>query len=541
MRMGGCAPVGCARAKARGGYDRAALGLLVVLGVAVALTVGQYAISNDEEVQHRYGELIVAYYASGFEDRALFGYRNLYLYGGLFDIVAALLGRLVPVDVFLIRHVMCALAGIAGIAAVWATARLLAGPRAGLIAAVALASAAPWYGAMFNHTKDIPFAAAMMGGAYFLLRAARDLPQPRWRDVFGFGLMLGAACGLRAMGLLLVGYLGLMVLIRLTEMRREGLAALARFAARAGLRFLPGLALGYAIMLASWPWAALDPLNPVRAIFAFAHFHYQIRTIFAGVVYEMADVPRWYVPAYLLIRVPLPVLAGALLAALPVFGRPPGYHAGRWRREVVLLGFMAAFPVACQAIGNGPAFTGMRHFFFVVPPLAALAGIGFDAALALVAGRGRLAAGLAAAMLAAAFAHEASLVVRLHPYQYLAYNALVGGLKGAERRYSMDYWVAIMPEAVARLGAHLDRDTREPPGRPFTVGVCGERLSFEHEKDARMVWTPDWYEADFFIAPTQMDCDRANNGEVIVRIERLGVLIGVVKDRRGLMPPHLLR
>jgi len=26
---------------------------------------------------------------------------------------------------------------------------------------------------MFNHTKDIPFAAAMMGATYFLLRGAR--------------------------------------------------------------------------------------------------------------------------------------------------------------------------------------------------------------------------------------------------------------------------------------------------------------------------------------------------------------------------------
>ena len=32
---------------------------------------------------------------------------------------------------------------------------------------------------MFNHTKDIPFAAAMMGATFFLLRAARDLPRPR--------------------------------------------------------------------------------------------------------------------------------------------------------------------------------------------------------------------------------------------------------------------------------------------------------------------------------------------------------------------------
>ena len=34
---------------------------------------------------------------------------------------------------------------------------------------------------MFNHTKDIPFAAAMMAATYPLLRIGRELPQPRWR------------------------------------------------------------------------------------------------------------------------------------------------------------------------------------------------------------------------------------------------------------------------------------------------------------------------------------------------------------------------
>jgi hypothetical protein len=32
-----------------------------------------------------------------------------------------------------------------------------------------------------------------------------------------------------------------------------------------------------------------------------------------------------------------------------------------------------------------------------------------------------------------------------------------------------------------------------------------------------------------------MNCDRALDGRIIARIERLGVLIGVVKDRRALV------
>jgi len=66
-------------------YDLASLILLAALVGLVVATFRDYAITNDEWIQHRYGELIVAYYRSGFTDRAVFALDNLYLYGGLFD------------------------------------------------------------------------------------------------------------------------------------------------------------------------------------------------------------------------------------------------------------------------------------------------------------------------------------------------------------------------------------------------------------------------------------------------------------------------
>src|SRR5579883_300612 len=58
-------------------WDIATALLLAALALLVACTFRQYSISNDEGVQQRYGELIIAYYASGFHDRALFAFDNL--------------------------------------------------------------------------------------------------------------------------------------------------------------------------------------------------------------------------------------------------------------------------------------------------------------------------------------------------------------------------------------------------------------------------------------------------------------------------------
>jgi hypothetical protein len=515
--------------------DIATVALIAALVVMAWFSFRDYAISNDEGVQHHYGELIIAYYRSGFKIRDLFSFENLYLYGGLFDILAVALAHVIPVDVYELRHILCAMMGIGGIAAAAATARLIAGPRAGLITAAALALCGAWYGAMFNHTKDIPFAAAMMGATLFLVRIARKLPTPRAVDVAVFGLLAGAALGLRSLGLLLFVYLGLAVVVCLPwHERRKRLF----FAATSSLKTLPALALAYVIMILAWPWAALSPLNPIRGLFAFSEFHYEIHTFFAGRVYEMADVPRIYVPGYLLIRVPLITLAGAALAMISLFRQPCEQDLRQQRRDLALVSLTVLFPLVCQMLFRGPAFTGMRHFLFVLPPLATLAGTGFSELIDALENRGRQLAAGAIALVCTSFLWEGVALVRLHPYENLSYNALVGGLPGAFRRYDMDYWFNSMPEAIRMLEAYV-RD-KVPIGSPkiYSVAVCGERPAFDHSaRLPQLHWDfrSEWEESEFFIAPTQMNCDWDLDGEVIGTVQRLGVPIAYVKDRRAIM------
>ena len=306
------------------------------------------------------------------------------------------------------------------------------------------------------------------------------------------------------------------------------------------LLFLPACALGYLIMIAAWPWAALSLFNPVRALFAFAHFHYPIKTLLFGETYLMADVPRWYVPVYLAIKLPLAVWFGAAFALLMAFVR--GWTDVR-ARETAFIAFTAVFPVACQVISHGPSFSGLRHFLFVLPPIAVLAGIGFDAMLTWFEARRHALAGAVYVLLAGALAWPASVMVRLHPYESLFFNPLAGGLYGTAQRYDTDYWVNGMHEMVVELENYLDGEKRAVP-RFYFVAVCGERLAFEKEAEARkgrLRWATDTDAADFFIAPTHQGCHNAIDGNVILTIERMCVAIGVIKDRRSITQPHIAR
>jgi hypothetical protein len=528
-------------------YDLAAALLLGALILLVAFTFGDYAISNDEEVQQRYAELIIGYYRSGFTDEALFHFRNLYLYGGLFDLVAIGLQKLLPLDPYAVRHLLSALTGVGGIAAVWATARTIGGPRAGLLAVAAIALCGTWYGAMFNHTKDIPFAAAMMGATYLLVRIGRELPHPRWRLVAWCGVLCGCALGIRVLGLFLVAYALFVVAMYAPIGRGASWRAVLAFTARSALPLMAAFLLAYVIMIAVWPWAALAPLNPLRAVSEFTDFHYKIQTVLDGQVYYMSDVPRSYVPTYVAIKLTLALLIGAglslVLVVLPQRAAPAANARqpanNTWRREAAFIAFAAFFPLICDVIARGPAFSGMRHFLFTVPPIAVLAGLGIDGMLSRLWARSRLAAAFGLALVLLDLGWNATTLYRLHPDEYLFFNPLVGGLQGASRRYDTDYWVNIMPEAVGDLEHFLDR-TEGPFGKSsrqhhYLVAVCGEQLPFEKEADARLAWTRDFRHAEFFIAPTNNNCDRALDGKVVANIERMGVVIGVVKDRRALI------
>ena len=518
-------------------FDLLAAGLLALLAVLVCATFLDYGISNDEEVQHVYGQKLLDFYLSGFADRSAFEFRNLYLYGGLFDMLAVALAPISPYGAYETRHLLSGLIGVGGVAAVWRLARHFAGPRAGFIAALLLACTAVWYGASFNHTKDVPFAVGMTWSALLACRAIERLPRPPLSTTLWLGVALGLTLGLRVGGLLAVVYLAAAVggwfALRLWR-RREGAL---RDLGRALVALAPTAAVAYALMVLCWPWAAFAPLNPLRALQAFSQFNYAIDTMFDGAQMKMYAVPATYLPVYLGLKLPLSVLFGVALAAVFALAalRRRGLSVERLT-SFCLLGLTAAFPVLYFMAARPPAYDAIRHFMFVVPPLVVLAALGYDRLWRALAGRGRLAAAAAPAALALATAHQAWALAALHPHQYVYYNELVGGLEGASGRYVTDYWFNTAPEAIEALEAHL---RQENGGRtvlgPYTVAFCGERISGEAYMAPYLRWTKDWRRADFFISPTSMGCDRVLAGRVIHEVRRLGVTLGVVKDRRPML------
>ncbi len=132
-------------------------------------------------------------------------------------------------------------------------------------------------------------------------------------------------------------------------------------------------------------------------------------------------------------------------------------------------------------------------------------------------------------------------MVRLHPYQYTYYNHLIGGVAGARPLYMIDYWGLSMTQASRQLRALLaQRGEKRPPGRTWTVAVCGPHpavaVGLGDGYDA--IWDPKG--ADFAMMLNEFYCADLD-APVVLEVVREGVVYARVYDIRGLTVSTLLR
>jgi hypothetical protein len=64
--------------------------------------------------------------------------------------------------------------------------------------------------------------------------------------------------------------------------------------------------------------------------------------------------------------------------------------------------------------------------------------------------------------------------------------------------------------------------------------VCGPPISAAWYFPPNFIFTAQREQADFFIAFTKDDCNRSLPGKEVYRVQRMGTLLSVVLDRRGL-------
>jgi 4-amino-4-deoxy-L-arabinose transferase-like glycosyltransferase len=516
--------------------DRVAVLILAATTIIAALTFRAYGLGWDDYTHSQYGDLLLKLYGSGFADTRALSFVNLYKYGGGFDMSAALAAKVLPFGLFETRRLIGAMVGLIGLFATWRLGRRLGGPLAGLSALVLLAACPLYYGHMFMNPKDAPFAAAMAVLLLGLVRAIDEYPQPTARSMALVGVGLGIAFGSRILAVLAAPYVALgLLLIVVEETRTRGLRSATVRLGQFMATLLPGLALAYLIMGLLWPWSIVSPLNPMRAALYFDNFFEKPwKELYEGALVSVPEMPATYVPHLFALKLPLIMLvlgfAGMIGALITVLRRATPLTR---RANLLMIVLAAILPIVVAMITRPALYNGIRHFVFLVPPFAALGGLAAAWLIERAHAQGRLALTAIGALLAVGIAIPAIGIVRLHPYQYVYFNALVGGVRGADGKYMLDYWGLAFKQAANALRTTLAaRHERKPADRRWLVAVCGPQPPAEVALGPDFETTGDPRGADFGLSLGTFYC-RALKVPLLAEIKRAGVTFARVYDIRG--------
>ena len=506
-------------------------------------TVLDYGITADAGVQHRWGRRLLRWYASFGAEPRVTDDLDITKYGGFCEILTELFVLASPLDVYESRHV--ANLGFAFVAffAVFRMGRRLGGAPGAFLSLLFLALTPPFYGHAFNNAKDVPFA-AMFAVAVAAILAVDGWPGVGWRGVLLAGVAIGLAAAVRVGAIVLYGFaLVLWLGTLLIGARAAGRPASSagRFVLRLASAWAVAVAAGWTAMVAFWPWAMLDPLrHPFRAAGRFARYWDDMLLFYDGRLQPSGEVSRFYLPNWFALTLPETYLIAAALGLLALVLRSRSSHpfGGESLGRLLKAAWLASIPallVAGVVVNRMPLYDGLRHFLFLIPLLAVLAGTSVAAFLRSPAPRGVRFVGLA--VLSLALAVTLADMVRLHPYQAVYFNRLVaGGMKEGVARYEADYWCVSYKEGCEWLL------------RRFAGARCRERIRvggysvlqqpqyyLEKTEEGRRLFTAVPVEGGrphYVLTTTRFQDHRRAPGKPVFTVEREGATLFYLFEAR---------
>lgn len=323
-------------------------------------------------------------------------------------------------------------------------------------------------------------------------------------DVWLAAFALGFASATRLVGPLI----GIVALVYIVASRKW--TAWPRFVAYGLISF------GFMILL--WPYLWPDPFG--RLLASIGHcvtYPGTHLTLFRGTLYDANEIPHSYLPVLLAIQLTEPALILIVVGMIALLKKHRPDLVG-----LTLIWF--GLPATMIILICVNLYNNYRQVFFLLPPLFLLAGFGLDWIFSYLRRTTVRMVMLCIIILPGLFA---SMV--LHPYEYVYYNQLVGGVTGAYRNFELDYWGLALMEAqtyvnqVAEPDAHIFVGDSKATARTFARAD----LLFNTFGNQRK----DWGKYDYLVISTSKNFDqRYSDFPVVFQVERAGVpLILVMK------------
>jgi hypothetical protein len=181
----------------------------------------QDGTSGDEFYHLKHAEHVLNFYKTFGDDTVAVtvseasSAENSREYGQIPDNIAAAVAAVFGIeDIITVRHLVNIIFGWVGmIFAALLAYRISRKWYAAIITAILLFLSPRYLGHAFNNLKDIPFAATMMMGTYYIYYFLETFPRPPKKVLIMLALSIGLAIATRVGGLLLIAYFAFYVFI----------------------------------------------------------------------------------------------------------------------------------------------------------------------------------------------------------------------------------------------------------------------------------------------------------------------------------------
>ena len=511
--------------------------LALVILVSLLLISRDAGISGDEEVHFQQSEMVYNYFSSLAQDKSSLDTPKTHLqyYGQTFDnLVTVLIHWFHIEDIYGFRHLMCSLSGWMTIVVTALFAAYLSGYGAAIFVLLLFAVSPVFLGHAQNNLKDIPFALAYISSVYFSLKLVYSDGKTSKQTILLLILSIGFAIGIRAGGFLVIFYLGFFMFLK-TILDFIKYKNLKKNQLKKSLILFFAISIsGYTLGLITWPYALQNPmLNPWKSYQIMTHFPTTVRQIFEG-RFDWSDfLPWYYLPKYMAITIPIVVFAGVAL----FFLNTKKNYCDHKKIQLLLLLFTIMFPIVYVLLKGSNLYGSWRHFLFVYPGIILISALGFHAIL--VRFKHRIIRIAAIVLILVLSIHPVKFMVANHPYYYLYYNQIVGGLKGAFGNYETDYYYHSMRKGAEWLQEFL----KNKPGNGKIVvgGNFPVQWYFRNNEAVKFVYFPyqdrsqyDWdyaIVANSYISPNQLKRNLWPPSNTIHTITADGIPVCAVIER----------
>jgi hypothetical protein len=207
------------------------------------------------------------------------------------------------------------------------------------------------------------------------------------------------------------------------------------------------------VSVLTWPYLGINVIPNLQELLTLrTNFPWEHTVIYQGKELKGTQLPGHYLVTWLAITTPILILIPALLSPLLITKR------GQNRLFVLFL-LTIITNMSLYIIIKPVTYDGLRHFLFVVPFVSAL---GIIAIIEFFKNTQRkiIRAGIAVLVFINVIVISRQIVT-LHPYQYIFFNSLVGGLQGAYKKYDTEYWGASYNEAINWFKENIATDKNE--------------------------------------------------------------------------------